>query len=147
MLTNQISEKYNCRIPLSNASKLSSTKSCFPWRVGKLVCAWLVSTLTSGSWQSWLPTSSKLHSESAGSCHCPPEVKSPAQSRVALKGTVTLHGHIISATVPMETSDQDRTWEDVSREVEPAAQPSAQTADKMGLRLPVNMLLSRWYIF
>jgi len=147
MLTNQIIEKYNCLETTLQIVKLSSNKSPFPWRVGKPVCARIVSTFTSGSWQSWLPISSKLHSELAGSCHCPPEVKSPAQSRVALKGTVTLHGKIISGTVQMATSDQDRTWEDVSREVEPAAQPSAQTADKMGLRLPVNMLLSRWYIF
>ena len=93
--------------------------------------------ITSGSWQSWLARSSKLHAESSGCCHCPPEAKSPAHSRVALKGTVTLHGHMISATVPMDTSDQDRTWEEVLREVELAPQPSGRTTDETRLGVPL----------
>ena len=83
-------------------------------------------TITSGSWQSWVARSSKLQAESDGGRHFPPDTKSPAHRRVAVKGTGTPHGHMTSCTVPMATSDHSSSPEAPFRVVVLAPQPSGE---------------------
>ena len=68
----------------------------------------------------------ELQAESDGGFHSPPDVKFPPHIRVAVKGTGTPHGHMISCTVPMATSDHSSSPEAPLRGVALAAQPSGE---------------------